>query len=155
MKKCLLSHKTLSYIFLALSVSFMVACNKNKDNSTPDPTPLLTSGTWAVSDIAPSGTFAEQLSLSVLTAFEDTAYTFTNDGKFVSVDPLFALESSGTWAVSDDNKSLTMTKGDQVVKVEILSISSTQMKWNRIYTKDELQYTKDLSAIFTLIPVKK
>lgn len=146
--------KILSYLILAMSVSLIISCSKD-DETKPDPKPFLTTGSWEIADYEVSGTTEEQVIVGFLAAFTDPVYTFTNDGDYVSEDAIFGEESEGTWSVSNDNKYLTLEQGDEEIKYEILTVSSTQMKWRITYTKEELEYTKDLICDFTLEPLEE
>ncbi|MBN2485970.1 MAG: lipocalin family protein [Bacteroidales bacterium] len=140
----------ISFFVLFIAAISFVSCSAD-DEIVPDPSPKLTSGLWAVEEFTPtSGTIEEKFLLSIVSVFEDTAYVFSSNGSFVSKDCFFGTDTEGTWSVSADNKFLSLTQGQTTIQVEIVDISATNMTWRRTFTKEELEYTKELTGVYKL-----
>ena len=83
---------------------------------------------------------------------EPTEYKFLTGG-VLKYNDLLSYEHTGTWKLSTDNKTLTLTTEEaKVSTVEITEALSSSIKWKKIYTKADLESTSDVTVISSLIP---
>lgn len=141
-------------IVLTVLVGF-ASCSKDDEDEIVDPTSILTSKTWTVADYdVQNGDLASQINAIVVAGFEPSQFKFEANGVLKYVAVLSTSESTGTWALSSDNKTITLKDEDaeMIYVAEITEAKSTSLKWKVTFTKADLESTSDVTVLFVLTP---
>lgn len=135
------------YIVLTLVAAFMVfaqACKKSDNNPTPtsttDPNLL---NTWKVSQVLENA-------LDITAEFTQYRITFAESGsdKTYTLVDRQGTTSTGTWSISTDGSTITLTSGSSTVTLTGVSISASELK----YGAAEAGKAGSVNLSFTLIP---
>jgi hypothetical protein len=123
--------KTYSIFFLALFGLLMFSSCSKDDESATD---LLTGGTWKLtesrSDTDGDGSLEDDLepcSADDTVKFEDGG-SFTFDEGATKCDPADEQTNTGTWALSSEDKVLTLTQDGISIAAEIVSLTSKRLE---------------------------
>lgn len=139
------------YITLALVAAVMVlfqACGGGGDNGGGGTTPSTTNEdllkTWKASSVLEN-------TLDITSEFTQYRITFAdaNSSKTYTLVDRQGTSSTGTWALSTDGSTLTLTpSGGTAVTLTGVSITATQLK----YTAPETGKAGAVTLSFTLVP---
>ena len=134
-------------IILVAIVGLLMLNSCKKDEETA--TDLLTGGTWKLtesrSDTDGDGTLESDLEPCSAddTINFTTAGTFTTDEGATKCDPSDDQTSSGTWALSSEDKVLTITDSGISIAVEIINLTSSRLEMKAtLFGVQELVYTR-------------
>lgn len=134
------------YIIMLAAVLGLTACGNNSTNN--DPVPGSTTNqdllkTWKVST-------ALEGSLDVSNEFSQYRLTFeeTNNNKSFTLIQRDGTSLSGTWTISADQTTITLTTNGNTITLNGVSITANELK----YTTDEQGKTGLVNLSFTLIP---
>ncbi|MCB0522375.1 MAG: lipocalin family protein [Lewinellaceae bacterium] len=136
-----------SILFLAIcGLLTLNSCSKDDEETATD---LLTGGTWTLSesrsDIDGDGTLEsdiEDCSKDDKTTFEKEG-TYKFDEGATKCDPADPQTTTGTWALSSDEKTLTVTESGLGLAYTIVSLTS-----NRLELRGEI-FGFAVEAVFT------
>ena len=138
-----------SYIWILLLASFVgfTACKKSNDNPTPTPGSTTNQNllkTWKVSSVTEG-------SLDITSEFSQYRLTFTetNDTKEFTLVQRDGTSVSGSWAISSDETTITLTTNGNTITLSGVSITASELK----YATDEQGKAGAVNLNFVLIPV--
>ena len=135
------------FVLLALVMVFTQACNNgggdNNNTTNPSTTNQDLLKTWKASSVLEG-------SLDITSEFSQYRITFseTNGSKDFTLVQRDGTSLTGTWSLSTDNTTITLTTGGNTITLSGVSISATQLK----YTADEQGKAGTVNLSFTLIP---
>ncbi|OJJ19553.1 hypothetical protein BKI52_22360 [marine bacterium AO1-C] len=137
------------YIVFTLVAAVMVLMQACGGGGNDNPTPTSTTdpnllNTWKVSQVLEN-------SLDITSEFTQYRITFAESGssKTYTLVSRTGTTSTGTWALSTDGTSITLTpSGGTAVTLSGVSITATQLKYNA----DEAGKAGNVNLAFTLIP---
>jgi hypothetical protein len=150
-------HKIL--MFLLATTLAITACKKDDTNSSSSPksaTDFLTGGSsksWEVESISFNGTPQTRDSCEVddFTTFNKTGNTYTdNPGNITCGDS----STSGTWALSNSDKVLTMTAKGSSTALDINELTDNKLVLKQTFTDSSMGTPMVFNIIATLVPVK-
>ena len=145
----------LRVLALLLSTTFFFACSK--DDESKSAADLLTGGgskSWRVESLTFNGTPETRDSCEAddFTTFNKSGNTFTdNPGSITCGDS----PSSGTWALSNSDKVITMTQKGDATTLDINELTENKMILKTSFTDSSGMGTPMvINIIATFVPVK-
>lgn len=141
--------KTMRLLIGLVSLAALIQLSScSKDPVPLTKTQLLTQNTWTLTSVTyagmsiPGATFTGQLIFKT-----DKTYTFSLSATAVGVDPIDVTET-GTWTLSSDEKSFTMTSNDPTgttggtaLTSDIITLDAVNLKFKQSISGIDIVYT--------------
>lgn len=140
--------KYIALALIAVSMVVLQACGGGGDNGTPTPTSTTNQNllkTWKASSVLEN-------TLDITSEFSQYRITFAESGsdKTYTLIDRQGTSSTGTWSLSTDGTTLTLTpSGGTAITLSGVTISASELK----YTAPEAGKAGTVTLSFTLIPV--
>jgi hypothetical protein len=145
-----------------LLCAVLLATSCSKDDETPSRKAILTAKAWKISkvEVKVNGTTSDFTVFFLEDCNKDNSFTFQENGTYkddVGTDDCDGDEanSTGTWSLSSDEKTLTITTDGDAETWNINSIDSNKIVIESPETTDDIDGDGDEetgSMIFTVVP---
>jgi hypothetical protein len=139
---------------LFLGATLLISCSK--DDESKSATDLLTGGSsksWKVESISFNGTPQTRDSCEAdnFTTFNKSGNTYTDNPGNIKCGE---SPTSGTWALSNSDKVLTMTANGSSNALDINELTDNKLVVKQTFTDSSMGAPMVINIIATLVPVK-